>query len=202
MRMQTAERREDFSEKAPAAHPAPTEAGRADPSSALAASEQRFHDFAELVSDWIWETGPSLRFTYLSGRFEEITGLAPAAVLDRTLLDVAKADLRDPHWQRQLEDFLAQRPFKNFRFSSTRLSGEMRHFQVSGKPYFDAQGRFLGMTGMRNAVLASTQGSAPPVRLVRAETIRAFLDVHNVPAAPAQTGDAKDSVVRIICVRK
>ena len=147
MRMQTAERREDFSEKAPAAHPAPTEAGRADPSSALAASEQRFHDFAELVSDWIWETGPSLRFTYLSGRFEEITGLAPAAVLDRTLLDVAKADLRDPHWQRQLEDFLAQRPFKNFRFSSTRLSGEMRHFQVSGKPYFDAQGRFQGYRG-------------------------------------------------------
>jgi len=55
---------------------------------------------------------------------------------------------------------------------------------------------------MRNAVLASTEAAAPPVRLVTAETIRGFLAAHDVASAPTQTGDAKAAVVRIICVRK
>lgn len=42
---------------------------------ALAVSEERFRDVAEAASDWIWEVDSHLRFTYLSDRFEAITGL-------------------------------------------------------------------------------------------------------------------------------
>ena len=71
----------------------------------------------------------------------------------------------------------------------------------AGAAALDAQGQFLGMMQMRDFVLASTESSAPPVRLVTAPTIREFLAAHNI--APAtQGGDAKASVVRIICVRK
>ncbi len=77
----------------------------------------------------------------------------------------------------------------------------------SGAAALDGQGRFLGMMEMRNAVLASIEPSAPPVRLVPAEAIRGFLAANNVAAAPAPAGDpkasdAKASVVRMICVRK
>ena len=77
----------------------------------------------------------------------------------------------------------------------------------SGAAALDGQGRFLGMMEMRNAVLASAEPAAPPVRLVSTEAIRAFLATHNVASEPAQTGDAKSSdakasVVRMICVRK
>jgi hypothetical protein len=72
----------------------------------------------------------------------------------------------------------------------------------SGAAALDGQGRFLGMMEMRNAVLASAEAAAPPVRLVTAETIRGFLSGHQVAGADTQTGDAKASVVRIICVRK
>ncbi|MCF8477151.1 MAG: serine protease [Pseudolabrys sp.] len=72
----------------------------------------------------------------------------------------------------------------------------------TGAAALDSQGRFVGMTEMRNAVLASIKPAAPPVRLVQAETIRAFLDAQHVTAAAAHAGDAKDSIVRIICVRK
>jgi len=51
-------------------------------------------------------------------------------------------------------------------------------------------------------VLASVEASAPPVRLISAETIRGFLAAHDVQTAQTTTGDAKTSVVRIICVRK
>jgi hypothetical protein len=72
----------------------------------------------------------------------------------------------------------------------------------SGAAALDDQGRFLGMMAMRNAVLASAEPAAPPVRLVTAETIREFLATNHIDAVPAQTGDAKASVVRMICVRK
>ena len=71
----------------------------------------------------------------------------------------------------------------------------------SGAAALDAQGRVLGMMEMRNAVLASIEPAAPPVRLVNAMTIRAFLDAHAVPT-PTETTDAKAAVVRMICVRK
>jgi hypothetical protein len=72
----------------------------------------------------------------------------------------------------------------------------------SGAAALDRQGRFLGMMEMHNFVLASAEPAAPPVRLVTAATIRDFLAAHDVPIAQAPSGDAKASVVRIICVRK
>ena len=71
----------------------------------------------------------------------------------------------------------------------------------SGAAALDTQGQFLGMMEMRNFALASTEPTAPPVRLITATVIRNFLAAHNI--APAtQEGDAKASVVRVICVRK
>ena len=48
---------------------------------ALADSEARFRDVAEASSDWIWEIDEQGHFTYLSERFETITGLCVAAWL-------------------------------------------------------------------------------------------------------------------------
>jgi S1-C subfamily serine protease len=71
----------------------------------------------------------------------------------------------------------------------------------SGAAALDAQGQVLGMMEMRNFVLASTEPAAPPVRLIAAETIRTFLNGHNVPSV-STGGDAKSAIVRIICIRK
>jgi hypothetical protein len=71
----------------------------------------------------------------------------------------------------------------------------------SGAAALDAQGQVLGLMEMRSFVLASIEPAAPPVRLVTAEEIRAFLSRHNVPSAPT-SGDARSAVVRVICVRK
>jgi hypothetical protein len=85
--------------------------------------------------------------------------------------------------------------------SSIELRQPVPMAGFSGAAALDGQGRFLGMIEMRNAVLASIEPAAPPVRLIAAATIRGFLDAHKV-AAPSESGDAKASVVRIICVRK
>ena len=72
----------------------------------------------------------------------------------------------------------------------------------SGAAALDGEGRFLGMMEMRNAVLASAEAAAPPVRLVTAQTIRGFLAAHNIAGSDSPAADAKTSVVRMICVRK
>jgi len=59
---------------------------------ALAASEERFRDVAEAASDWLWETDAAHRLTYLSERFEAVTGYAPKAWLGRPLGELLSYD--------------------------------------------------------------------------------------------------------------
>ena len=63
----------------------------------------------------------------------------------------------------------------------------------SGAAALDASGKFLGMTEMRNAVLASAAPLPPPVRLVPAQTIRAFLEARDIAATPSQSARCPSS---------
>jgi hypothetical protein len=73
----------------------------------------------------------------------------------------------------------------------------------SGAAALDSDGRFSGIVRLKPAVVAGPPGAALPNQavLVSADTVREFLKANAiVPAAIA--GDAKMSVVRVICVRK
>ncbi|MCO7613480.1 EAL domain-containing protein [Pseudomonas chlororaphis] len=59
---------------------------------ALEASEARFRDVAEAASDWIWEVDPQLSFTYLSERFEAVTGLCRESALGRPMHELLNAE--------------------------------------------------------------------------------------------------------------
>jgi signal transduction histidine kinase/CheY-like chemotaxis protein len=59
----------------------------------LQISERRLVDFASASSDWLWETDEEHRYTWLSGRFEEITGIPAISRLPQRPHDAA---MRDP----------------------------------------------------------------------------------------------------------
>ncbi|WP_339540651.1 bifunctional diguanylate cyclase/phosphodiesterase [Pseudomonas sp. RA_5y_Pfl1_P24] len=59
---------------------------------ALATSEARFRDVVEASSDWVWEIDASWRFTYLSERFEGVTGLARHAWIGATMNDLLETE--------------------------------------------------------------------------------------------------------------
>lgn len=59
---------------------------------ALRVSEQRFKHISEASSDWIWETDPEQRLTYLSERFTQVTGLPCHAWVGRPLTDLLSYD--------------------------------------------------------------------------------------------------------------
>jgi PAS domain S-box-containing protein len=115
--------------------------------SGLAAAERRFRDFAEVASDWLWEMGPDLRFTYVSANIERSIGMNPRHSIGKRpdeLLDTTRdAEKLRAHFA----DLEAGRPFRDFGFR-TRLPNEREvYLVISGKPMFDASGRFLGYRG-------------------------------------------------------
>ena len=60
--------------------------------SALATSAARFRDVVEASSDWVWEIDAGGRFTYLSERFEAVTGLARRVWIGAAMNDLLDTD--------------------------------------------------------------------------------------------------------------
>jgi PAS domain S-box-containing protein len=110
-------------------------------------SEKRFRDFASVSSDWFWETDAQHRFTFLSPRFTEVTGVGRDVFLGRTRMEVADPDRADPNWQRHLSDIEQHRTFRDFRYRFVSPAGEERYWSISGTPLFSATGEFLGYRG-------------------------------------------------------
>lgn len=59
----------------------------------LAISEARFRDVVEASSDWVWEIDDGWRFTYLSERFEVVTGLTRADWIGQAMNDLLSTEL-------------------------------------------------------------------------------------------------------------
>lgn len=145
------------------------------------------------------DNGLALLRVYGPRKFQPLSVTADAAALKAA--EVTLAGIPDPKDQTgrgKITEIKARVTDGNS--IELRQSEPMAGF--SGAAALDGQGRFIGMAEMRNVVLASTSPTLPPVRLIRAATIRGFLDAQNVPAVTAQNADASASVVRIICVRK
>jgi peptidoglycan hydrolase-like protein with peptidoglycan-binding domain len=73
----------------------------------------------------------------------------------------------------------------------------------SGSAALDADGAFAGLALLKPVVVAgpTITAAAPQASLVNADTVREFLKANGVATTGGSSG-AKDSVVRVICVRK
>jgi peptidoglycan hydrolase-like protein with peptidoglycan-binding domain len=73
----------------------------------------------------------------------------------------------------------------------------------SGAAAFDRDNRLRGMLQFRQQVTAEAGAAkVPAATVIPAESIRDFLTAQGVEPQPGNAGDAKASVVRVICVRK
>ena len=116
--------------------------------SALEVSQKRFADFAELSSDWFWETDEHLRFSYFSKHYENVTGMPPSELLGRTRAEVGAPGSDPEALEQLLRDMDAHRPFKNFEHLRVKPNGETVYVAISGSPSFDGDGKFLGYRGV------------------------------------------------------
>ena len=117
----------------------------------LRLKEARLRDFAEAGSDWFFETDRELRFSYLSDRFQEVTGIPSAQVLGKQREAFAKHNLlaSESHLFREISAKMrARKDWKDYTFTFVRDDGERRTLRTSGKAIFDKQGEFVGYRGV------------------------------------------------------
>ena len=122
---------------------------------ALRESEQRFRDYAETASDWLWETGPDHRVTRISENLNA-AGIAPSRLPGITRWDIATDVGSEPEKWRMHQAMLdAHLPFRDFVYRTANdKTGSPVYVQTNGKPFFDAKGNFLGYRGTGTNITA------------------------------------------------
>ena len=111
-------------------------------------SEQRFRDFADTAADWFWELDADLRLSYLSERFNVITGNSAQNLLG----------LRHSQWLETIcphretcDAFITSlenhQKFYNLELEVLSADDEPCMHTISGKPVFDQNGTFQGYRG-------------------------------------------------------
>jgi PAS domain S-box-containing protein len=136
---------------------------------ALRESEQRFRDYAETASDWLWETGPDHRFIRVSEELATV-GISPVLRVGTARWDFATDLEEEPEkWRRHLATLEAREPFQGFRYRTARGDGSVLHLAISGKPVFDRDGLFLGYRGVTSDVTAAVRAKEAEERLQEAQ---------------------------------
>ncbi len=116
-------------------------------------SEERFRDFTETASDWFWEMDETLRYTYISERFEEVTGVPIKEVIGLTREELYNrhmtAQEKGDHekWRAHYVLIEGRQAYRNMEVTWCYPDGTERTFAQSGKPVFDETGTFRGYRG-------------------------------------------------------
>ncbi|HEV7370014.1 PAS domain S-box protein, partial [Arenibaculum sp.] len=132
-------------------------AATSEASDRLQRSEQRFRDFAEAASDWLWELDAQLRISHLSERIEDLMGVERHRLLGRRRQDIAAEDVDALKWREHMAAIARREPFRAFEYRFLRTDGAVRYVRTSGKPFFAEDGTFLGYRGTATDVTALKQ---------------------------------------------
>ena len=125
--------------------------------SALAQSEERCRDFALTSSDWFWETDTEHRITYVSEGIRAL-GQDPASRIGRNRAEFAANSDREPEkWRAHLAVLNRHEPFRDFAYTRKVDDQPESTITISGTPFFDASGRFLGYRGTGRDITVQVQ---------------------------------------------
>ena len=121
-------------------------AGRIKADQALRTAVERFTDVLEVSADWIWETDAEHRYTFLSKRAYEMSGITPGSLIGERRTELLRRNETGSDLAGHMADLIARRPFQGFEYWNDTPNGR-RCFSISGKPLFDAKGKFTGYRG-------------------------------------------------------
>ncbi|MBI5462994.1 MAG: EAL domain-containing protein, partial [Gammaproteobacteria bacterium] len=100
----------------------------------LERNRQRFHDFAESSSDWLWETDHQGRFIYVSSGVTATLEMNPEDFVGRTLAQIfARDDLSEAMTRLQCGTDKCH-PFKELECNITLTDGSRRYLRLNGMP--------------------------------------------------------------------
>lgn len=117
---------------------------------ALTVSQARFQAFAELASDWFWETDHQLRYEYISSAEDEYLADTYQHFIGKTPIEIRSNE--EQHQQKKWGLFLKlvnnHQEIHNFEYEAKAPDGKTFWISISGKAQFDDQGKYLGYMGI------------------------------------------------------
>jgi len=113
----------------------------------LRMAEARLSDMAATSSDWLWELGPNLRFTYFGGKSLDVNAPDGREALGKTPFEIFDTTQEPEAWARHAANLRNHREFRDSVFRHRTSDGRPCWRRISGRPYFDAAGNFLGYRG-------------------------------------------------------
>ncbi len=125
---------------------------------ALTVSQQRLQAFAELASDWFWETDSELHYRYLSNHqnsfdedFSNFIGQTPLQVRSQ------KEQIQLKKWGHFLHLVNHRKEIHNFEYEAMDGKGNTFWLSISGKANLDESGEFLGYFGIGRDITFAKQ---------------------------------------------
>jgi len=158
---------------------------------ALRQTEERITSIAEISSDDFWEQDEHLRFTYLAGGLSARPVMDTATYLGKTRWECGGVPLADGgSWEPHQAMLQARLPFSDLDYVRTDANGNKRYIRVSGRPFYDAQGRFKGYRGIARDITERR----------RVEQLRDLEHaVSRCLAEAASASDALQGAIRAVC---
>ncbi|MCA6103623.1 PAS domain S-box protein [Bradyrhizobium australafricanum] len=136
---------------------------------ALRESEQRFRDYAETASDWLWETGPDHQVTRLS-EHTSAAGILATGLMGMLRWDIACDVEEEPEkWRQHRARLEAHLPFRDLLYRTVNRMGSPIYVRTSGKPFFDIDGNFLGYRGVSTDMTAIIRANQAEQELRKAQ---------------------------------
>jgi len=117
-------------------------------------AEQRLRDFAEIGSDWLWETDAEHRLIYRSSPPRDTVTTPTERLLGGRRWELPGIDANDPIWAAHRTDLEARREFRNFEYDIKLPGGIVRRIRTSGRPVFGVDGGFRGYRGVGTDITA------------------------------------------------
>jgi PAS domain S-box-containing protein len=171
-----------------AARLATTEARVAATEARLADAEGMLRDALQSSLSWLWESDERLCFTRIVGAIEQILGTTPDSLIGKSIEGSIRSP-NDPQADNHLATLRAHKPYRDV-ISSVATRKGVRWVKSSGKPLFDAEGKFLGYRGIASDVTAHVETERRA-----AEAHRRFMEAIETVPASLMLCDRDDRIV-------
>lgn len=127
--------------------------------SSLRDNEQRFKDFTETATDWVWETDENQNINFLSVNTATHELFDTSSVIGKSRYGLfnEKAGDEDGVWSKHYDDIALRKEFQDLEFDFTDLYGEQRRLRINGRPIFAESGNYIGYRGTGKDVTQETE---------------------------------------------
>ena len=135
--------------------------------------QERNRDLLGTLAEWIWETDDQLRFSFTNSNVDKILGYSPEELIGKKMTDLMSPAEAERIKQIALPLVEERKQISDLECTIKHKDGRKLVMEVTGKPYFDPHGCYLGYRGA-NLEITKRKEAQMALRESNAMMVEAF----------------------------